>query len=46
MIIDPYVLHHGIRYVVMSPDVKTGPRWRIYIDDSHVVSLETWVVID
>ena len=46
MIIDPYVLHHCIRYVIMSPDVGTWPRWYIYIDDSHVVSLETWVVID
>ena len=46
MIIDPYVLHHCIRYVDMSPDVGTWLRWYIYIDDSHVVSLETWVVID
>ena len=46
MIIDPYVLHHCIRYVDMSPDEETWPRWRMYVDDSHVVSLETWVVID
>ena len=46
MIIDLYVLHHCIRYNVMSPDEETWPRWRMYVDDSHVVSLETWVVID
>ena len=30
VIIDPYVLHHFIRYVVMSPDMEIWPRWRIY----------------
>ena len=44
VIVDPYVLHHFMRFIDISLDIG-DLTWVVYIDDTFPVSLETRVVM-